>query len=730
MNFASPQAFWFLAILPILWLLAFASRGEHASRSLLGATALRTLTVLSLVVALAQPQMMLPDQGISVVYAIDISRSVAPDFLGKTQEWIRATNERYRPTETHFVAFAEQARMFASIDDLSSVLVSRQQHTDDPAAIAQGATDIERGLRAALSAFGPFHERRVVLISDGRQTQGDLWRMLPRLQSEKVHVFTMPAPVATTSDAWVDAIVAPDGVRMQEPVNLIVRVVATAAMPAHVKLTRGKQQIGMTTVTLRPGPNDVAFETMLPKLGMNTLTASVRADADHFADNDNLTEGIWAGPRPRVLYVEGVPESAHYLADALRAHHIEVTVSGPDELIRNRPSMSGFDAIILSDVYQQSLEPLADSLEKFVRDSGGGLIFVSGESTFGKQGLAGSRIERLLPVRFEGKRKRLDLDLVLLIDRSHSMRGRKLEMAKTAALSTLDMLEERHRLAVVAFDVRAHPVVPLAPVGNKRRAEDSIASITASGQTNIFPALAEAQRMLAGSTATTKHIILLSDGITAELPTKVSDLPDAAQIHALIQKAREEDLRHEGIVIPRPEAPEPIPEIGAIEAQVAELNQSNITVSTIAIGEKPNLSLMRNIAAVGRGRSYVAHYDAEIPGLFVSETRRLLGESIVEENFRPVVAHAVASVNGLDFTSGPPLRGIVVSRPKVFSDVLLQGPRQLPLLVTTRYGLGKTAAFLSDAKNRWSSDWIGWAGYGQFWANSCVMSYHAVTVAT
>jgi hypothetical protein len=100
----------------------------------------------------------------------------------------------------------------------------------------------------------------------------------------------------------------------------------------------------------------------------------------------------------------------------------------------------------------------------------------------------------------------------------------------------------------------------------------------------------------------------------------------------------------------------------------------------------------------------------------VNETRRLLGEAMVEEEFRPVVAHRVAALEGLDFAGGPPLRGMVVARPKKFSDVLLRGPQQRPLLATTHYGLGKTVAFLSDAKNRWSSEWIGWEGYGRFWA--------------
>jgi hypothetical protein len=39
-------------------------------------------------------------------------------------------------------------------------------------------------------------------------------------------------------------------------------------------------------------------------------------------------------------------------------------------------------------------------------------------------------VERLLPVKFEARRKRKELDLVLLIDRSHSMHGR-LQLAKS-----------------------------------------------------------------------------------------------------------------------------------------------------------------------------------------------------------------------------------------------------------------------------------------------------------
>ena len=111
-----------------------------------------------------------------------------------------------------------------------------------------------------------------------------------------------------------------------------------------------------------------------------------------------------------------------------------------------------------------------------------------------------------------------------------------------------------------------------------------------------------------------------------------------------------------------------------------------VTLSTIAIGEKPNLDLMRDLASRGNGRSYVASSDAEIPSLFVAETRRLLGEAIVEESFHPKVVGRTQSIAGVDFSGGPPLRGFVVVRPKPFSEVLLQASRERPLLAQTHYG--------------------------------------------
>jgi hypothetical protein len=128
------------------------------------------------------------------------------------------------------------------------------------------------------------------------------------------------------------------------------------------------------------------------------------------------------------------------------------------------------------------------------------------------------------------------------------------------------------------------------------------------------------------------------------------------------------------------------------------------------------VELMTNLAKWSDGKSYVARNDNEIPGLFIAEAQRLLGESLVEEFFRPIVKVNATALNGVDFAAGPQLKGMVVSKAKRFSDVLLEGKKNLPLMVETRYGLGKTVAFLSDVKNRWAADWLNWPGYGKLWS--------------
>src|SRR5688572_30802068 len=119
--------------------------------------------------------------------------------------------------------------------------------------------------------------------------------------------------------------------------------------------------------------------------------------------------------------------------------------------------------------------------------------------------------------------------LVIILDRSGSMMGSKLESAKDAAKAAAGTLKATDTVTVITFDsdatVIAKPQAPGKPV------DAAIAGIKAGGGTNILPALKEARAMLQTVSAKKKHVIVLSDG---EAPS--------AGIHELVKDMRKEHV--------------------------------------------------------------------------------------------------------------------------------------------------------------------------------------------
>src|SRR5690242_12016095 len=78
---------------------------------------------------------------------------------------------------------------------------------------------------------------------------------------------------------------------------------------------------------------------------------------------------------------------------------------------------------------------------------------------------------------------RAPLRIALVIDRSGSMQGPKLEAAKACAAFLAQRLQPTDELAVIAYDDEVTLVQPLAPVGPETLAR--IAAIHVGGSTNL-----------------------------------------------------------------------------------------------------------------------------------------------------------------------------------------------------------------------------------------------------
>ncbi len=167
--------------------------------------------------------------------------------------------------------------------------------------------------------------------------------------------------------------------------------------------------------------------------------------------------------------------------------------------------------------------------------------------------------------------------LAIVVDRSGSMTGLKLETTLNAARAAVASLGDDDLVTVITFDTDASMVVRLQRVGNHRAdIAAAIATIQAGGGTNIYPALDQAYQTLAVVRAPSRHVILLSDG----------------------------QAPYDGI-----------PELAA------EMKAQGISVSTIGIGDADR-NLMNMIAEGSGGRLYMVDDLQKLDGVFVADVRQ------------------------------------------------------------------------------------------------------------
>jgi Ca-activated chloride channel family protein len=108
------------------------------------------------------------------------------------------------------------------------------------------------------------------------------------------------------------------------------------------------------------------------------------------------------------------------------------------------------------------------------------------------------------------------LNVCLVLDRSTSMQGEKMDIVKAAAIQVLRNLRIQDILSVVAFSDRAEVIVPASYHEEKSRLEAKIQMIRPSGATEIYQGLEAAVKEVMRSLDSKRinHIILLTDGHT------------------------------------------------------------------------------------------------------------------------------------------------------------------------------------------------------------------------
>jgi Ca-activated chloride channel family protein len=669
-GFSHPWYLLLLALLPLIYLIERRSRVMLPRWRRVASLGLRTLVILLIVLAISGLQLRRRSDELCVIFAVDRSNSIeehqAEDVLEKIRGAVSGMRARDKAA---LVLFAEEAY----VDVAPSMKPSIQRFEAIP---PRHHTDIARAIRLALGLFPDDAQKRLVIFSDGNENLEHAMVEARTCAANDVAIDVYPLVTAEKPEIIAEKLSVPETANKAEPFEIRTTIDSNVDAAATLRFFRDEHYVGSEKATLTSGKNVFSFPASETESGLHSYKVLVESSLDNISDNNIVESFTFVYGEPHYLVV-GSEEDAQFLVEALKQEGllVEAAPSPPLSLAQ----LENFDAFILTNI---SAERLSNQqlrfIQQYVEDFGGGFAMVGGENAFGVGGYVGTPVETILPVNMEIKNRKQfpSLALVMVIDKSGSMGGvegvtMKMDLANDAAARAVDLLSPLDKVGVIAFDSSCKWVQSIADAKAKDAIKNNIRSIRPGGGTDMYPALSQAFDALAQTPAQLKHIIVLSDGMTAP-----ADFPSL----------------------------------------IGNIVGAKITLSSVAIGVDADQQLMRFLAEQGRGRYYFTDDPYNIPRIFTRETILAQRSYIVEKEFVPQLYQENQIVKGIADEGFPSLLGYVLTEPKDRAELVLRTDKEEPLLAVWRFGLGKTAAFTSDAKNRWASHWLGWTGYKKFFA--------------
>ena len=569
------------------------------------------------------------------------------------------------------------------------------------------ATDVAAALTYASTLFERPEAGRIVLLSDGIETDGTAKNVIKAVAATGVKVDTVHFPDEHGDEVRIVSSTLPDHtIRHGETFKVSLDIQSNYEGEAVVTMYDDATAIGESqTVWLTKGVQTVELNAILPVPGLHKLSFEILAANDTLAQNNSYNTYVNIEVFDKLLIIESIAGESRSLCNIMSDKKVTVINSGDTtKMPKTVDELREYDEIILVNVAYSDMPDGFDALlYDYVYNVGGGLFTICGNeedpnpnddewtaNAFTREDMNESEYyKKLLPVEVINYTP--PVAVIIVVDTSGSMymppdqggnipyEKSKLYAAKLGVEACLDALTERDYIGIMTFEEVSNEVLELTPVAGRGRDKvlAAIDEIPQEGGATIFTtALESAGNKLTALTAVEKrHIILVTDG-----------------------EPNEEEEKY-----------------GAAMKRNAE---KGITMSIVGIectGKvKTHMEdILENYAGLPRDNF---HDVEDLDKVATTMREDLMVPEIKDVNygeFTPKVNKPGHTVfNGVDTTKIPTLSGFYGTKLKENAEAVLMG-EFVPIYAQWKPTDGKTVAkgtvgsFMCDLNGTWSSEFIG-----------------------
>lgn len=540
------------------------------------------------------------------------------------------------------------------------------------------ATDIASALNYTAELFPEDVIKRIVLISDGKETNNDgsigLINAIESLSNANIAIDAIYLDNNIGEDAkeiQLSDVEFTKSTYLGRDNSVSVLVQSTYDTQATLELTKNGTLYSQKAVNLTRGYNIVNFRLDTSSEGENNYEVQINGQETDESDLNNsysFTQSV--SGKIKVMLVTTRADDVDKVA-SIYGDSAEIVSFVND---RNIPTtveeLCEYDEIILSSVDVRELNNVSafiDSLHKAVFNFGKSLVTAGDLSLQNKTSDDLNMLEDMLPISYGNNDNNPKL-YTLVLDCSRSMQmASRLIMTKEAAIQLLDLIQPTDHIAIVAFSGDVTVMQAPVPASNKGALIEMIQGIQPSQGTFIGKSLSVANDLMKDLPYDNKQVMLISDGMSYSLE---NDNP----------------------------------------VQVAKSLRSNgIRVSTINPRSAEGASTLQSIASSGGGRYYEIQDEEKIKEFIYDEMADVITETVIEsmsavriDKPNDDLLHgigAVPSVLGYVYSKHKPTANTVLSVNYPNSDIYS------PLYSYWEYGSGKVSCLTTSLTGRWAQLW-------------------------